>query len=352
MSDFFAILPESGHITNAADFSDISTYQKKRGGKRNKKQIEKEIYKEWNKEKDQDRGERKDKSPQTIPVLLQQRKYYQNMQYLSKPEKEQFEAKFCKPRNPGQKRLSIQLHDATKKIVIATGPAGTGKTLFTAQTAIRNFLLGNCDKIIFTRPSVTVDEELGFLPGTLEEKMAPWMRPLYDILYQHISPKEVQHLIEEKVIEICPLGFMRGRTFKNCQIVADEMQNCTQTQMKMLLTRIGENTRLFVTGDLEQCDRHGERNGLEDFLDKIHGRRSNSISSVEFEVKDVEREDVVKEVLDIYTLCSISVKSESSESMGGSETGSEMGSETDMDSETKKYQEGGDGDEDAASVEA
>ena len=143
----------------------------------------------------------------------------------------------------------------------ATGPAGTGKTLFAAQTAIRNFLLGNCDKIVFTRPSVTVDEELGFLPGTLEEKMAPWMRPLYDILYQHISPKEVQHLIEEKIIEISPLGFMRGRTFKNAYIVADECQNTTVNQMKMLLTRIGENSRMVVTGDLRQADRL-EDNGL------------------------------------------------------------------------------------------
>jgi phosphate starvation-inducible protein PhoH and related proteins len=161
--------------------------------------------------------------------------------------------------------------------------------------------MGVCDKIIFTRPSVSVDEELGFLPGTLEDKMAPWMRPLYDILYGFINPKELQQLIEEKVIEISPIGFMRGRTFKNCCIIADEMQNCTLNQMKMILTRIGENTRLFITGDLEQCDRMGDLNGLEDFLYKIRGRRSDSITSVEFGREDIEREDVVKEVLDIYS---------------------------------------------------
>lgn len=281
-----------------ANLTEIADGMKKRG-KRSKKQ-ESDLYKELAKGKGgaAATGGATAKSS----VLLQQRKYYENMQYLSKTERQQFEAKFCKPRNPGQSKFFAKLNDATRKIVIATGPAGTGKTLFAAQTAIRNFLLGNCDKIVFTRPSVAVDEELGFLPGTLEEKMAPWMRPLYDILYQHITPKEVQALIEEKVIEICPLGFMRGRTFKNCYIVADEMQNCTPTQMKMILTRVGENTRLFITGDLEQCDRHGERNGLEDFLDKIRHRRSNSISSVEFDVQDVEREEVVKEVLDIYTV--------------------------------------------------
>ena len=299
----------------ALNLASIEMTAKRRGGKRGKKQVEQEITKEYNKAK---RGSVGDGNSMKSSSLLQQRKIYENIQYLSKAEKEQFEQKFCKPRNPGQHRFYRHLNDATKKIVIATGPAGTGKTLFAAQTAIRNFLLGNCEKIVFTRPSVTVDEELGFLPGTLEEKMAPWMRPLYDILYQHISPKEVQYLIEEKIIEICPLGFMRGRTFKNCHIVADEMQNCTQTQMKMILTRIGENTRLFVTGDLEQCDRHGERNGLEDFLDKIRDRRSNSITSVEFETKDIEREEVVKEVLDIYTTNQTFV---GSPRMGAAETG-------------------------------
>ena len=107
-------------------------------------------------------------------------------------------------------------------------------------------------------------------------------------------------MIDDKIIEISPLGFMRGRTFKNCWIIADEMQNSTVSQMKMLLTRIGENTRLVITGDCEQHDRKNEINGLEDFLNKIKGRRSDSISSIEFGKSDIEREDVVKEVLEIY----------------------------------------------------
>lgn len=161
--------------------------------------------------------------------------------------------------------------------------------------------MGNFDKLIFTRPSVSVDEDLGYLPGTLEEKMAPWVRPIYDILYNFITPKEVTALLEEKIIEISPLGYMRGRTFKNCWIVADEMQNSTVSQMKMLMTRLGENSRLVITGDLEQHDRHNEQNGLEDFLNKFKGKRSSSISSVEFDNSDIQRENVVKEVLEIYS---------------------------------------------------
>jgi phosphate starvation-inducible PhoH-like protein len=131
--------------------------------------------------------------------------------------------------------------------------------------------------------------------------MAPWIRPIYDVLYAFISPKEVQELMEEKIIEIAPLGFMRGRTFKNAWIVADEMQNSTVSQMKMLLTRLGENSRMVITGDLEQHDRGSEVNGMEDFLSKFKGKRSSSISSFEFDRTDIQREEVVKEVLDIYS---------------------------------------------------
>jgi phosphate starvation-inducible PhoH-like protein len=231
---------------------------------------------------------------------LKQKKLYENMQYLSNKEKFMFEQKFTTPKTSSQDHYVSLLKHASKKIVVATGPAGTGKTLFATEYGVRNFLLGNCEKLIFTRPSVSVDEDLGYLPGTLEEKMAPWVRPIYDILYQFISPKEVTALIEEKIIEISPLGYMRGRTFKNCWIVADEMQNSSVSQMKMLLTRLGENSRLIITGDLEQYDRLNELNGLDDFLNKFRGKRSSSISSFEFTRSDIQRESVVKEVLDIY----------------------------------------------------
>jgi len=226
--------------------------------------------------------------------------YYTNYEYLSYKDRENFDNKFSKPKNNSQENYLKMLNKKQLKIVVSTGPAGTGKTLLATENAIKKFLLGKCDKIIFTRPSVSVDEELGFLPGTLEEKMAPWIRPIYDVLHNFIHPSEVKELLEEKLIEIAPLGYMRGRTFKNCWIIADEMQNSTISQMKMLLTRIGENTKLVITGDLDQNDRPSEINGLEDFLNKFKGRRSDSIGSVEFDRCDIEREEVVKEVLEIY----------------------------------------------------
>lgn len=222
-------------------------------------------------------------------------------QYLSQKEKAKIEKKFTTPKNERQEYYVKILKNEKKKITVATGPAGTGKTLFAVEYGIKNFLLGKYEKLIFTRPAVSVDEDLGYLPGTLEEKMAPWVRPIYDILYGFIAPKEVTTMIEEKQIEIAPLGFMRGRTFKNTWIIADEMQNSTVGQMKMLLTRLGENSRLVITGDLEQYDRPDEQNGLEDFLKKFKGKRSASITSLEFERTDIQREDVVKEILDIYS---------------------------------------------------
>ena len=225
---------------------------------------------------------------------------YKNMQYLSHREKQKFEDKFSKPRNESQKKLYNSLKNKDYKVIIASGPEGTGKTLFGVEQGIKNFMNGNYEKLIFTRPVVSTDEDIGYLPGTLEEKCGPYLNAIFDILHTFITPKEVEKMVEEKIIEIAPLGFMRGRTFKNCWIVADEMQNSTISQMKMLLTRIGENTRLVITGDCEQHDRKFEKNGLEDFLNKIKGRRSDSISSVEFNKTDVEREDVVREVLEIY----------------------------------------------------
>lgn len=226
--------------------------------------------------------------------------YYRNYQHLSNHEKSKIDKNFTHPKNKSQTDYSNVLKNKNKKIVVATGPAGTGKTLFATEYGVKNFLFGSCEKLIFTRPSVSVDEDLGYLPGTLEEKMAPWVRPIYDILYNFMSVKEVTALLEEKEIEIAPLGYMRGRTFKNAWIIADEMQNSTVSQMKMLLTRLGENSRIVITGDLDQHDRHGEINGLEDFLNKFKGKRSTSITSIEFQAEDIQRENVVKEVLEIY----------------------------------------------------
>jgi phosphate starvation-inducible PhoH-like protein len=269
----------------------LGEMKEKKRLRRPRKQNEKEIMHEYLSEFEKE----KEKS------VVNQRKIYENMSHLSKNERVNFETKFTKPKNTHQEEYVATLKNKDKKIIVVTGPAGTGKTLFATEYGVKNFLLGTCDKLIFTRPSVSVDEELGFLPGTLEEKMAPWMRPIYDVLYNFVTPKEVLALMEDKTIEIAPLGFMRGRTFKNSWIVADEMQNASISQMKMLLTRLGENSRLVITGDLEQFDRHYELNGLDDFLNKFKGKRSSSITSFEFTRSDIQREEVVKEVLEIYS---------------------------------------------------
>jgi phosphate starvation-inducible PhoH-like protein len=262
--------------------------RKRKPRKQNQKELLNMYYSDIGKEK-----EKKDDN-----VL--QKSVMENIQYLSPYEKSKIEQKFTKPKNKNQQHYVSILKNKNKKIVVVTGPAGTGKTMFATEHGISNFLLGTYEKLIFTRPSVSVDEDLGYLPGTLEEKMAPWVRPIYDVLYQFITPKEVTQLMEEKYIEIAPLGYMRGRTFKNTWIVADEMQNSTISQMKMLLTRLGENSRLVITGDLEQFDKPDITNGLDDFLNKFRGKRSSSISSFEFDRNDIQREEVVKEILDIY----------------------------------------------------
>jgi phosphate starvation-inducible PhoH-like protein len=280
--------------------------QKKRGRK-SKKQIEKELMNEFYADEKDKYNEKMDEKAAAIADDKARvrsgsisKKQYENMQYLSATEKTDFENKFTKPMNPHQEEYTNCLKIKSRKIVIASGPAGTGKTMFATEYGIRNFLLGTYKKLIFTRPTVSVEEDIGYLPGTLEDKMAPWLRPIYDILHGFMSPKEVQTLVEEKHIEIAPLGYMRGRTFKNSWIVADEMQNCTVSQMKMMMTRLGENSRLIITGDLDQHDRVGEVNGLEDFLQRFYGKKSNAISVYRFQKGDIQREKVVAEVLDIY----------------------------------------------------
>lgn len=274
--------------------------EKKKKGRKTKKPSEKEIMMQYSNTYGSGEHDHLD-SDSNNNNNDKKRKSFDYSGVLSAHERNEMEKRMTNPINENQQEYVNALKNKQKKIIVVSGPAGTGKTLFATEYGIRYFLTGTYEKLIFTRPSVAVDEELGFLPGTLEEKMAPWIRPIFDVLFQFISPKEVQLLIEEKIIEIAPLGFMRGRTFKNCWIVADEMQNSTVSQMKMLLTRVGNNSRLVITGDLEQFDRTNQMNGLEDFLNKFRGRRSSSISNFEFNTNDIQREDVVKEILDIYS---------------------------------------------------
>lgn len=204
------------------------------------------------------------------------------------------------PKNLTQEDYLTLLDDETKNIVFATGPAGTGKTMLAVLAAIRALKNGECEKIVVTRPAVSVDEQHGFLPGNLIEKMAPWTRPIFDVFEEYYSPKDINAMIEDGVIEVAPLAYMRGRTFKEAYIIADEMQNATPNQMKMLLTRIGVNSRIIVTGDLAQHDRGFDNNGLKDFMSLLKQTDTTRIGFVEFGKRDVERHPAVAEVLTIY----------------------------------------------------
>jgi phosphate starvation-inducible PhoH-like protein len=203
-------------------------------------------------------------------------------------------------RNGHQVQYLEKLQDDNKNIVFAVGPAGTGKTMLAVQVGVKLFQEGKFDKIIVTRPAVSVDEDLGFLPGTMQEKMAPWTRPIFDVLGEYYLKKDIEDMINEGVIEISPLAYMRGRTFKNAYIIADEMQNATPNQMKMLLTRLGEGSKMIVTGDLNQADRLDD-NGLIDFIRHINEHKSlKCIDLQHFDKKDIERHTAVKEVLSVY----------------------------------------------------
>lgn len=204
------------------------------------------------------------------------------------------------PKNLSQENYLLQLNDQRKMIVFAIGPAGTGKTLLAVQWAIEQLKFGDITKIVITRPAVSVDEQHGFLPGDLNQKMEPWTKPIMDVFAENFNAREITNMITEGVIETSPLAYMRGRTFKNSIIIADEMQNATPSQMKMLLTRLGQGSKMVVTGDLQQADRPSN-NGLLEFL-QLYNNFTNHryVDICKFDVQDVERHEAVKEILAIY----------------------------------------------------
>lgn len=206
------------------------------------------------------------------------------------------------PRNRHQEDYVCSLYDHNKSIIFATGPAGTGKTLLGVLAAIKALKEGDIKKIVLTRPAVEVDNERhGFLPGDLNAKMEPWTKPIFDVLHEHFSTRETAKMLEEQILEISPLAFMRGRTFKNSWIIADEMQNATPSQMKMLLTRLGEGSRMVITGDVRQTDKKEGDNGLIDFDILMRKFGSSSyIDWIKFNTHDIERHPAVAEILKIY----------------------------------------------------
>ena len=206
------------------------------------------------------------------------------------------------PKSLGQEKLILDLLNPSQSITIAVGPAGTGKTYLAMLAAIKSFRERQCEKIVLTRPAIGVEgEQHGFLPGDLTSKMEPWTRPLLDVVKEYYSAKEVVQMIENEVIEIAPLAFMRGRTFKNSWIVADEMQNATPEQCKMLLTRIGDSSKIIVTGDVEQADRFGAKNGLLDLCSRLDKQQCDAIGVNRLQGKDIQRHPIIDTVLNLYS---------------------------------------------------
>jgi phosphate starvation-inducible PhoH-like protein len=205
--------------------------------------------------------------------------------------------KVLAPKTINQRRYvdAIENHDLTFGI----GPAGTGKTYLAVAMAAAALLNKRVSRIILTRPAVEAGEHLGFLPGTLQEKVDPYLRPLYDALFEMIDAERVEKLIERNIIEIAPLAFMRGRTLNDCFIILDEAQNTTLEQMKMILTRQGFNSKMVVTGDITQIDLpSGKRSGLLNAVEVLRG--VEGIAFVNFDDKDVVRHQLVQRIVRAY----------------------------------------------------
>jgi len=192
------------------------------------------------------------------------------------------------------------------QIIIVNGPAGTGKTMIACQEAIKMFKNNEKSKIIITRPVVTVEENIGFLPGNLEDKLYPYMIPVYDYFLEYYTKETLTSLITSNKIEIAPLAFMRGRTFKDAIIIADEMQNTTPNQMKTILTRIGENSKLIIMGDLEQKDLN-VYNGLQNLIDLLNNKYPNyypmdkdGFGYIYLDKSCIKRSPIIEKILNLY----------------------------------------------------
>ena len=207
--------------------------------------------------------------------------------------REQGYLKTIRPKSEGQTRLieAVDRHN----LVMALGPAGTGKTYLAIAKAVAALEAGKVGKIVLSRPAVDAGESIGFLPGDVEDKLAPYLRPLYDALSDRLSMKRVRSLITEGAIEIAPVGYMRGRTLNNAFVVIDEAQNCTYVQLKMLLTRLGWNSTMVVTGDPNQSDLLPELSGLATVAERLE--QVDDIAVVRLTEVDIVRHPLVASML-------------------------------------------------------
>lgn len=213
---------------------------------------------------------------------------------VNEPQRDQKYRKNIKAHNPSQQQMLDAIDEAP--LVFAVGAAGTGKTYLAIAKAVEALDSGAVRRIILSRPAVEAGESLGFLPGDMEEKLSPYLRPLYDALCDRISAKRLKALLAEGVIEIAPIAYMRGRTLNHSYIVIDEAQNCTYGQLKMLLTRLGWNSSMVVTGDPAQSDLLPGMSGLSEVVEKLE--RLETVRAVRFSREDVVRHPLVAEMID------------------------------------------------------
>ena len=210
-------------------------------------------------------------------------------------ERDQRFVKTVRPKSKGQTELMKAVDE--NALVLALGPAGTGKTYLAITKAVEALEAGKVGRIVLSRPAVEAGESLGFLPGAMEDKLAPYLRPLYDALQDRLSPKRLKSLMAEGLIEIAPVGFMRGRTLNNAFVVIDEAQNCTYGQIKMLLTRLGWNSTMVVTGDPAQTDLLPELSGLATVADKLDALKN--VAVVRLGDVDIVRHPLVASMLGV-----------------------------------------------------
>lgn len=215
-----------------------------------------------------------------------------------------FEKKYVSKSN-GQTYYKKMLYDKDLDLIICNGPAGSGKTSLACDFSLDSLKNKYFSKIIITRPTISIEENLGFLPGDINQKMSPWTAPIYDIFKEYFSSSELEFYIKEGIIEVCPLGFIQGRTFKNAVIIADEMQNSSNSQMFMLLTRIGEGSKMIINGDLDQSN--NRNNGLLNLIDKVNykyntemDRYENRIGIIQLDKNDIQRHQIITKIIDLY----------------------------------------------------
>jgi len=210
-------------------------------------------------------------------------------------KREQSYVRKIQPRSPNQQKLLQAISD--HHLTLAIGPAGTGKTYLAVSAAVEALEAGNVERIVLSRPAIEAGESLGYLPGDMMEKMAPYLRPLYDCLTDRLGGKRLRALMAEGEIEIAPIGYMRGRTLNNAFVVIDEAQNCTYAQMKMLLTRLGWHSTMVITGDPEQSDLLPGMSGLSDIARRLEVL--TGIAVVKLEDRDIVRHPLVGAMLGV-----------------------------------------------------